>query len=66
MTIKRVTCEKCGLAATKIQMGDRVVTSFDPEQCALRCAIGKAARVAGEPIAARVLECEHMSAALKR
>jgi hypothetical protein len=65
MSILRVACGQCGLAATLIQTGDRSATSFDAEECATRCAMGRAASAAGEPVAARVLECEHLGAALR-
>jgi hypothetical protein len=65
MSILRVACGQCGLAATLIQTGDRSTTSFDAEECAKRCAVGRAASAAGEPVAARVLECEHSGAALR-
>jgi hypothetical protein len=65
MSILRVACGQCGLAATLIQTGDRNTTSFDAEECAKRCAVGRAASAAGEPVASRVLECEHLGAALR-
>lgn len=64
MSILRVACGQCGLSATLMQTGDRSTISFDAEDCATKCAVGRAARAAGELVAARVLECEHLSAVL--
>jgi hypothetical protein len=65
MPILRAACGQCGLAATIIQSGDRSATSFDAEECAERCDVGRAASAAGEPVAMRVLECERLNAALR-
>lgn len=41
MAIHLATCKQCGLTATCITSGDRVVTSFSTEQAALMCSEGR-------------------------
>ena len=60
----RVTCGLCGLSATHIRSGPRGVTSFDADECAVRCQKGRDAAGAGEPAVASVAGCEHLIEAL--
>lgn len=63
MPISRVVCQTCGLAATQIGSGDRAVLSFKVEECVERCTVGIKALEAGEPLAACMIQCEHLMAA---
>jgi hypothetical protein len=65
MALFRITCSRCGLTATHIQSGDRGVTSFDTDEGAARCEEGKAAKLAGDSVPARVVQCEHLKQALQ-
>lgn len=64
MPMFRIMCGRCGLSATQILSGGLGVTSVDAEQCALRCDIGREAKLSGDPIAASVGKCPHLLTAL--
>ena len=64
MPVFRVKCGECGLWATQIVSGCLGVTSFDAEDCALRCDRGREAKALGDPVCASVLRCQHLAEAL--
>ena len=64
MPVFRIKCGECGLWATQIVSGGLGVTSFDAEECALRCDKGREAKTLGDPVCASVLKCQHLTVAL--
>jgi hypothetical protein len=62
MSIYRVSCLECGLAATHITSGDRAATSFSSEEATLRC---KDFRQVEEQVLENVIRCGHLRAAIE-